>query len=346
MKKKRGKTGIGADTASRSGAVSLDIPLRPRRNRKSKSVRSLTKETFLCAQDLLYPVFIHGGRADEEIDSMPGKKKLGTAGLVKEAENSLKAGISALILFPAIEDGLKSASGTEAENPRGLVPEAVRRLKREFPELTVITDVALDPYSSDGHDGVVSASGEILNDATVEILCRQALCHAAAGADIVAPSDMMDGRIGAIREALDENGYENASILSYTAKYASCFYGPFRGALNSEPGSGDKKTYQMDPANVREAIRELSLDEAEGADIVMVKPAGYYLDVVSAFRESTELPVAAYQVSGEYLMVKSSAGKGWLNEPDAIMESLLSIKRAGADMIATYFAPEAAEIMK
>ncbi len=324
----------------------LDIPARPRRNRKTDAIRSLVRENTLSAQNLIYPLFVHDGKADGEIESMPGKKRLGTNGLLKEAENSLKAGVTAFMLFPAIAEGLKSPAGREAENPRGVVPETVRRLKKEFPEATVITDVALDPYSSNGHDGVVSASGKILNDATVEILCRQVLCHAAAGADMVAPSDMMDGRVGAIREALDESGHTDTSILSYTAKYASCFYGPFRGALGSAPKSGDKKTYQMDPANVREALRELSLDEAEGADIVMVKPASHYLDVISAFRESTFLPVAAYQVSGEYLMIKSAAAKGWLNERDAIMESLLSIKRAGADMIATYFAPEAAEIIK
>ncbi len=303
------------------------------------------RETSLSARNLIYPVFIHGGSSDENIESMPGKKRLCAEGLLRETEASLKAGISTFMLFPAIADRLKSPGGGEAANPRGLVPEAVRRLKKEFPSATVITDIALDPYSSDGHDGVVSASGEILNDLTVEILCRQALCCADAGADMVAPSDMMDGRIGAIREALDESGNTQTSILAYTAKYASCFYGPFRGALDSAPKSGDKKTYQMDPANVKEALRELALDEAEGADIVMVKPASHYLDVVSAFRESTDLPVAAYQVSGEYLMIKSAAAKGWLNERDAVRESLLSIKRAGADMIATYFAPEAADIL-
>ena len=303
-------------------------------------------ETRLTAGDLIYPVFIHGGGSDEPIESMPGKKRLSADGLLKEAESLLGVGVTALVLFPAIEDGKKSADAREAVNSRGLVPQTVRALKKRFPELTVVTDVALDPYSSDGHDGIVSASGEILNDLTVEALCGQALRQAEAGADIVAPSDMMDGRVGAIREALDENGHTGTSILSYTAKYASCFYGPFRGALDSAPKSGDKKTYQMEPANVREALRELALDEAEGADIVMVKPASHYLDVVSAFRESTDLPVAAYQVSGEYLMIKSAAAKGWLNEGDAIEESLLSIKRAGADMIATYFAPEAAKTLK
>ncbi len=346
MKKHRKKGGTSPAGAPDSDTALFDIPARPRRNRKTGAIRSLVRETSFSARDLMYPVFIHDGRADEEIDSMPGKKRLGTEGLLKEAEASFKSGVRTFMLFPAIADKLKSANGREAENPRGLVPETVRRLKKELPEATIVTDIALDPYSSDGHDGIVSASGKILNDLTVEILCRQALCHADAGADIVAPSDMMDGRVGAIREALDESGHTNTSILSYTAKYASCFYGPFRGALDSAPGSGDKKTYQMDPANVKEALRELSLDEAEGADIVMVKPAGLYLDVVSAFRESTDLPVAAYQVSGEYLMIKSAAAGGWLSEREAVMESMLSIKRAGADMIATYFAPEAAEILK
>ncbi|QMU56397.1 MAG: porphobilinogen synthase [Candidatus Mycalebacterium zealandia] len=326
--------------------VSLDIIARPRRNRKSKTIRSAVRESSLSASNLICPVFIREGKDDENIDSMPGRKRLGENGILKEFESCLKNGVAAFMLFPSIESNLKSATAKEAENPRGLVPQTVRKLKKHFPESVVITDVALDPYSTDGHDGVVSASGEILNDTTVEILCRQALAHADAGADIVAPSDMMDGRVGAIREMLDESGHANTSILSYTAKYASCFYGPFRGALDSAPKSGDKETYQMDPANVREALRELALDEAEGADIVMVKPASHYLDVVSAFRESTDLPVAAYQVSGEYLMIKSAAEKGWINERDAIMESLLSIKRAGADMVATYFAPEAARFLK
>ncbi len=329
-----------------SDTTLLDIPARPRRNRKTEAIRSLVKETTLSVRELIYPVFIHAGKADEEIASMPGRKRFTPDGLLRETENCLKAGITSFMLFPVIDEKLKSPNAKEAENPHGLVPRTVRKLKKEFPETVVITDVALDPYSSDGHDGIVSASGEILNDATVEILCRQALCHADCGADIVAPSDMMDGRVGAIRETLDESGCTDTSILSYTAKYASCFYGPFRGALVSVPKSGNKQTYQMDPANLREALRELSLDEAEGADIVMVKPASHYLDVVSAFKESTDLPIAAYQVSGEYIMIKAAAEKGYLNEHNAIMESLTSIKRAGADMVATYFAPEAAKIIR
>lgn len=326
--------------------VSLDIAARPRRNRKSKSVRALVSETVLRAENLIYPVFVHEGKSDGNIESMPGKKRLCLNGLLRETETAMNAGVSAFMLFPVIEDAKKSPDGRESANPRGLVPQTVREMKKRFPESTVITDAALDPYSSDGHDGIVSASGEILNDLTVEALCAQSLAHAGAGADMVAPSDMMDGRVGAIREALDENGYSGTSILAYTAKYASCFYGPFRGALNSAPKAGDKKTYQMDPANVREALRELALDEAEGADMVMVKPAGYYLDVVSAFRESTDLPVVAYQVSGEYLMIKAAAAAGGISEKDAVMESLLAITRSGANMTATYFAPEAANFLK
>ena len=324
---------------------SLDISARPRRNRKSRSIRNLVRETWLLPGDLIYPLFIHDKDGDEEIESMPGCRRLSISGLVEEVREAHALGIGAIMIFPAVEDGLKSPFAEESYNPRGLVPRAVAAIKKQVPEVSVITDIALDPYSSDGHDGVVSPSGEILNDITVEALCKQALCHAAAGADIVAPSDMMDGRVGAIREILDEEGYTNVSIMSYTAKYASSFYGPFRGALDSAPRGGDKMTYQMDPANSTEALRELILDEEEGADIVMVKPAGYYLDLVSLFRENTDLPVAAYQVSGEYLMIKAACESGWLEEEKTVLESLLSIKRAGADIIITYFARKAAEIL-
>jgi porphobilinogen synthase len=243
-------------------------------------------------------------------------------------------------------EGLKTPEAEECANPEGLVPRAIQALKAAHPSLVVITDVALDPYNSDGQDGLVrrgeDGSLEILNDQTVEVLCRQALCHAQAGADMVGPSDMMDGRVAAIRTALDGASFEGVSILSYTAKYASAYYGPFRGALDSAPRDGDKKTYQMDPANVREAVRELLLDEEEGADMVMVKPAGPYLDVIAALRDETTLPVAAYQVSGEYLMIKSACAAGWLEEQAVVMESLTGIKRAGADVILSYFAKEAA----
>ncbi len=324
---------------------SLDLSARPRRNRKSPSIRNLVRETSLLPGDLVYPLFIHDKNGDEEIESMPGCKRWSIPGLVEEVRQSHSLGVGAVMIFPAIEDGLKSPFAEECYNPRGLVPRAIAAIKKEVPDVAVITDIALDPYSSDGHDGVVSPSGEILNDVTVEVLCKQALCHGAAGVDIVAPSDMMDGRVGAIREILDEEGHTNVSIMSYTAKYASSFYGPFRGALDSAPRGGDKMTYQMDPANSREALKELILDEEEGADMVMVKPAGYYLDLVSQFRENTDLPVAAYQVSGEYLMIKAAAQSGWLEEERIILESLLSIKRAGADIVITYFAKKAAEIL-
>jgi porphobilinogen synthase len=265
--------------------------------------------------------------------------------LVCEAGEAHALGIPAVVLFPKIEESLKAPLADESCHDDGLVPRAIRMLKAAHPTLTVITDVALDPYNSDGHDGIVRCDerGElhILNDETISVLCQQALCHARAGADIVAPSDMMDGRVAAIREALDGEGFTNVSILSYTAKYASAFYGPFRGALDSAPKDGDKKTYQMDPANSREAIREMLLDEAEGADMLMVKPAGLYLDIIAKVRETSTLPVAAYQVSGEYLMLKNAAAGGWLDEKAIVMESLLAIKRAGADMILTYYARQA-----
>lgn len=292
------------------------------------------------------PVFIHDKDINEDISSMPGCKRFGMKGLLNEVNRSLELGISAFVLFPAIDDPLKSPLCEESYDHKGIVQRVVRLIKKQFPEATVITDVALDPYNSEGHDGILSQRGEILNDYTVEILCKQALSHARSGVDIISPSDMMDGRIGTIRETLDEEGFTNVSIMSYTAKYASAFYGPFRGALNSAPRSSDKKTYQMDPANSREALRELMLDEEEGADIVMVKPAGYYLDLVSLFKENTELPIASYQVSGEYLMIKAASVSGWIDEDMVILESLMSIKRAGADMILTYFAPRAAELLR
>lgn len=313
---------------------------RPRRNRKNATIRALCLENSLSPQDLVYPLFIHGGGKDEDIQAMPGQKRLSPDGLLSEVARAKENGVNSIVLFPRIEDSLKSSQAEECFNESGLIPESIRRLKREFPELVVITDVALDPYSSDGHDGLVSDEGEILNDQTIEILCKQAVCQANAGADVISPSDMMDGRVGAIRAALDESGHTNVSILSYTAKYASAFYGPFRGALDSAPRSGDKKTYQMNPANAREAMRELALDELEGADMLMVKPAGAYLDIIRRFREETNLPVSAYQVSGEYLMIKAASATGWLDEKAIALESLLAIKRAGADMIFSYFAPQ------
>lgn len=305
----------------------------------------MVRETLLCPGDFVLPLFLHDKEVDEAIESMPGCTRWSLEGLVQEAGEAQALGISSVVLFPAIEERLKTRGAEECYNPEGLVPRAIKALKAAHPELIVMTDIALDPYNEDGHDGLVE-NGEILNDETIAVLSQQAVCHAGAGADIVAPSDMMDGRVAALREALDDAGHEKISICSYTAKYASAFYGPFRGALGSAPKGGDKKTYQMDPANKREAVRELLLDEEEGADIVMVKPAGPYLDVISELREHTTLPVAAYQVSGEYLMIKSASADGWLNEEAVMMESLMGIRRAGADIILTYFAKDAARILR
>jgi len=320
--------------------------IRPRRNRRSPAIRSMVRETSLTPADFILPVFLHEDAVDTPIASMPGVTRWSLAGLLREVGEALALGVPAVVLFPKIDESLKSPLADECHNDAGLVPRAIRALKAAYPSLCVITDVALDPYNSDGHDGVVRRDerGEltILNDETVAILCQQALCHARAGADIVAPSDMMDGRVEAIREALDAEEFQDVSIMSYTAKYASAFYGPFRGALESAPKDGDKKTYQMDPGNSREAVREALLDEAEGADMLMVKPAGPYLDIIARVRDSSTLPLAAYQVSGEYLMLKSAAAGGWLDERAIVMESLTGIKRAGADMILTYFAKQAA----
>ena len=324
----------------------LNLPVRPRRNRKNEAIRSLVRETSLVPADLIYPLFVHDKSVDEEIASMPGCKRWSPDGLVGEVGEAREAGVKAVVLFPAIDEALKTSDAKECHNQEGLVPKTVEALKSAYPDMAVITDVALDPYNSDGHDGIVvkNDQGElkILNDETVDILCQQALCHARAGADVISPSDMMDGRVGEIRSALDEGGFEDVLIMSYTAKYASAYYGPFRGALESAPKAGDKKTYQMDPANWREALREAELDVLEGADIIMVKPAGPYLDVISLLREALDVPMAAYQVSGEYLMIKSAAADGWIDEEAVVMESLLGIRRAGADMILTYFAKQVA----
>lgn len=319
--------------------------IRGRRNRRSAAIRGLVRENRLAVEDLILPVFFHEDEEDVAIASMPGCMRWSVEGLIGEVKSAYTQGIRAVVLFPKIEENLKTPDGLECANDDGLVPRVIRVIKEACPGICVITDVALDPYNSEGHDGIVAREGDelkILNDDTVEVLCRQALCHARAGADIVAPSDMMDGRVGAIRLALDDEGFEEVGIMAYTAKYASAFYGPFRGALDSAPKEGDKKTYQMDPGNVREAIRELLMDEQEGADIVMVKPAGPYLDVIVRVRDETTLPIAAYQVSGEYLMIKSACSGGWLDEKAVVMESLLGIKRAGADMILTYFAKDVA----
>ncbi len=320
--------------------------IRPRRNRRSPAIRSLVRETQLSPSDFILPMFFHEDDEDTPIASMPGVTRWSIPSLVREAGKAHALGIPAVVLFPKIDEALKSPEADECANDEGLVPRAIRALKAAHPSLCVITDVALDPYNSDGHDGLVrrDARGElvILNDETIDVLRQQAVCHARAGADLVAPSDMMDGRVSSIREALDDEDFSEVGIMSYTAKYASALYGPFRGALDSAPKEGDKKTYQMDPANAREAVRETLLDEAEGADILMVKPAGLYLDVIARVRETTTLPVAAYQVSGEYLMIQSACAAGWLDHRSVVLESLTAIKRAGASMILTYFAAQAA----
>ncbi len=318
---------------------------RPRRNRKSSAVRSLVCETTLTPNDLIAPHFIVAGKnVRSPIKSLPGIYRLSIDLLLGQAELLLEAGIRALALFPVIDPALKDPEGCEALNPSGLLQEATRSLKKRFPELCLIADVALDAYTTHGHDGLVDESGEVLNDETVNRLCQMALIQAESGIDIVAPSDMMDGRVGAIRGALDERGFQQTSILAYTAKYASAFYGPYRDALGSHP-SGDKKGYQMDPANSREAEREVALDMSEGADILMVKPALPYLDVIAKIRPLTPLPIAAYQVSGEYAMLMAAAQNGWLDSKRALLESLLCIKRAGADMVFSYGALEVARAL-
>lgn len=319
---------------------------RPRRLRKSESVRQMVSETHLLPQNFVYPIFItQKASAKEAITALPGQYRLGMKELLSTVEEALKLGVRSIALFPKVDDELKDSAAKESCNPDGLVPDRIRKLKREFPELCVISDVALDPYSSDGHDGLVQ-NGEILNDETLPILSKMALVHAEAGVDFVAPSDMMDGRVAAIRKSLDGKGYKNTGIISYSAKYASAFYGPFRDALDSAPRLGDKKTYQMDPRNGREAILEALLDYREGADILMVKPAISYLDVIQNLKRKFPIPIAAYNVSGEYSMIKLAAEKGILNHDAAMFEQLTSIRRAGADLIFTYFALEAAKKLR
>ncbi|MBF5059908.1 Delta-aminolevulinic acid dehydratase [Candidatus Neptunochlamydia vexilliferae] len=314
---------------------------RPRRNRKSPAVRSLVQETTLNASDLIAPFFImEGTQKRDSIEALPGIDRLSIDLLVKEAEPLHAQGVPAIALFPVIDPSLKDHEGSEAWNPNSLVVRAIECLKKEIPSLCIISDIALDPFTSHGHDGIVNDRGDILNDATVDALVKQATSYAQAGCDIVAPSDMMDGRIGAIRKTLDNQGLDQTSILSYTVKYASSFYGPFRNALKTSLTFGDKKTYQMDPSNRREAVRELLLDEEEGADMVMVKPALPYLDVIVKLKEKTSLPVGAYQVSGEYAMIMAAHEKGYLDAQSTLFESLTSIKRAGADFIFTYAASQ------
>ena len=317
---------------------------RPRRNRKSSSIRDLVRETELRLSDFIYPMFLVDGQGIEiPIPSMPGIARYSEDLMLRQIEECLNLGLRSFVIFPAVEDHLKDKEATYAMRHDNFYLRTIRSIKQRFPEVCLMSDVAMDPYSSDGHDGYVHV-GKIDNDRSLPILARMALHQAEAGIDIVGPSDMMDGRVGHIREALDTAGYTDTSIMAYTAKYASAYYGPFRDALDSAPKFGDKKTYQMDPANKREAIREAVLDEAEGADYLMVKPALCYLDVIQTLRENSVLPIAAYNVSGEYAMLKAAGEKGWINYDRAMPEMLLSIKRAGADIILTYFAKEYAQM--
>ncbi|MFZ1891454.1 MAG: porphobilinogen synthase [Formosimonas sp.] len=322
---------------------------RPRRMRRDAFSRNLMREHTLTAHDFIYPVFIaEGEQIKTPIASMPNQYRMSLDELLKTAQEAVNLGIPALALFPVIEASLKTEHGNEAHNPNGLVPRAIALLKQHFPQLGVMTDVALDPYTSHGQDGVIDEHGYVLNDETTEILVQQALCHAQAGADMVAPSDMMDGRIGAIRTALEANQFIHTRIMAYSAKYASHFYGPFRDAVGSggNLGKSDKKNYQMDFANVDEALHEVALDLAEGADMVMVKPGMPYLDVIRAAKETFKAPTFAYQVSGEYAMIHAAAANGWLDLEGCMMESLMAFKRAGADGILTYFALDAARLLQ
>lgn len=319
------------------------ITHRPRRNRKSEAIRNMVSENEVKVNDLIYPMFlIEGKNKKVEIQSMPGIFRYSADLLLKEIESCMKLGLNTFALFPAINDKLKNKTASESWNKNGLYLKTIREIKKRLPDCVIMSDVAMDPYSSDGHDGLVK-NGKILNDETLQILGKMAVAQAEAGADIIGPSDMMDGRVGFIREELDAEGFSEISIMSYTAKYASGFYGPFRDALDSAPRFGDKKTYQMNPANRREAILEAELDFNEGADFLMVKPALSYLDIISDLKEHFPLPVAAYNVSGEYAMVKAAGQKKWIDEKRIRDEILLSIKRAGADIILTYFAKEFAE---
>lgn len=325
----------------------LTLTHRPRRLRKTATLRRMVRENQLTPANLIYPLFVMEGEGQTaEIPSMPGQFRYTLDLLLKEIKEAWDLGIGAIAIFPKIHDSLKDNAGTESHNPEGLVPRVVKAIKQMLPEIIIITDVALDPYSTEGHDGIVSADGRILNDETVAVLVKQAVSHAVAGADIVAPSDMMDGRVGAIRRGLDEAGFPDVAILSYSAKYASSYYGPFRDALGSAPKFGDKKTYQMDFANARESMREVDLDILEGADIVMVKPALAYLDIIHSLKQTIHHPIAAYNVSGEYAMVKAAAQQGWIDEEKIILETLTSMKRAGADLILTYFAKQAAQLLR
>ncbi len=317
---------------------------RPRRNRSSAAIRTMVEENRLSVKDLLFPLFVMDGSATKtEIKSMPGIYRYTTDLLLKEIEACLNLGITSYALFPQVAEDRKDTLATESHRKGSLYLEAIHAVTSRFPEISMLTDVAMDPYSSDGHDGIVK-NGEILNDETLDVLAKMAVAQAQAGSKLIGPSDMMDGRVGYIRDSLDDAGFTNVGIMAYSAKYASAFYGPFRDALESAPKFGDKKTYQMNPANSREALREAELDELEGADFLMVKPALAYLDIISLLRDNTNLPIAAYNVSGEYAMVKAAAANGWIDGEKAMLESLLSMKRAGAQVILTYFAKEFAQL--
>lgn len=324
----------------------MQLTHRPRRLRRNPSIRSLVRENHLSTDDFIYPMFVMEGENNRvEIPSMPEAYRFTLDLLVKEIEEIYALGIKAIAIFPAVPEEKKDLAGSESFNPEGLAQRAVRAIKAVVPDIIIFTDVALDPFTTHGHDGIIDDNGVILNDQTVEVLVKMSVSQAAAGTDFVSPSDMMDGRIGAIRQGLDEAGFENVGILAYSAKYASAYYGPFRDALGSAPKSGDKKTYQMDSANSREAIKEVYLDIAEGADIVMVKPALAYLDIIAKVKEATNVPVAAYNVSGEYAMVKAAAQLGWIDEKKVMFETLLSMKRAGADIILSYHAKAVAQLL-
>ena len=323
----------------------LSLPVRMRRLRRTDAMRRMVRETRLDAAQFIWPLFVRSGHGVRSpIGSMPGVFQTSVDELLRDAERAVAAKIGGILLF-GIPD-VKDATGSSAWDPHGPVAEAVRAVKREYPSLLVITDVCMCEYTDHGHCGLLTSSGEVDNDATLALLSREALAHAEAGADIVAPSDMMDGRIGHMRRTLDAAGFEQTPIMSYAAKYASAFYGPFRDAAESTPAFGDRRSYQMDPANGREALREVRLDVAEGADILMVKPAGAYLDIIAAVKQDTGLPLCAYQVSGEYSMIKAAAERGWIDGDRAMMESLVAIARAGADMIITYFALDAAAALR
>ncbi|WDE98737.1 porphobilinogen synthase [Lentisphaera profundi] len=320
--------------------MSYNIPIRPRRNRVNSSMRKLVQENHVCVDDLIMPLFVIEGQKHKiEVASMPGVYRFSLDKLADEISELWDLGIKAVALFPAIDESLKDSLARESLNPEGLFQMAIKTVKNTCPDMLTICDVAMDPYSSDGHDGFVE-EGQIINDKTLAILGDMAVAQAQAGADIIAPSDMMDGRVAVIRQALDQAGFTNVGILAYTAKYASAFYGPFRDALDSAPKDGDKKTYQMNPANSREAMREAQLDTEEGADMIMVKPGLAYLDIVRSFAETSDLPVAVYNVSGEYAMLRAAAEKGWLDYRSTVCETLMAFKRAGADIILSYHAKE------